>query len=137
MMAGTIRVVRVVLLPCTAALFVAWWLAGDRSERDGYATIIEFPFLEHHAGWFGFIGLMVAVVVATDVSRAGVMRRRFALITVAAAVVGGAAGCAARVITAKTAGANIGGGLLLFVMPPVMAATLAVLAYRAFLPERR
>lgn len=109
-----------------AAGLVTWWLAGDLGEVGGDHSW-RFRFGDEHPRLLAATGsalavLAVVVVRRTWWPRAGLRGLRPVGF---AAVAGVVVGYSARVMTAATAGANIGGGMVLLVAPFVVVALLA------------
>jgi len=112
-------VFRFVLLPMIGVAAVAWWLIGDQSEDGGTQSITELPILQDHSTQIGVIGLLILAFVATDLLwTQPISSRRYALMVLPPVLLGGfSCALAARSITSRTVGANIGGGLATLVGP--------------------
>lgn len=130
-------VFRFVLLPMIGVAAVAWWLIGDQSENGGTQSITEFPVLQDHATQVGVIGLLLLAFVATDLLwTQPISSGRYALMVLPPVLLGGV-GCAlaARSITSRTVGANIGGGLAT-VVGPVFLIGMVLWAVAGFVTSR-
>jgi hypothetical protein len=127
--------VAIVLLVGSAA--VAWWAVGDVSEPDGYMQIMPAVSLTSTqttvAGLAGLGGVAAAGWWLLGLRRRGVLPAAGRKLAVTAVAAGVATACAGRVLTAMTAGANIGGGLLMLVAPfvGIAVAVTAVRQWRA------
>lgn len=123
---------RLLAVTGTAALLVAgsvasWWLIGDQSSSVPPRTKLDHlvrppeipPAVERIAGVGGCVAVLAGVVsVQWAIFRHGLARRwNLAL----AGVLGCAAflGFAGRTVTAGVIGANIGAGLVMFVLAPI------------------
>jgi hypothetical protein len=126
------------LLVGSAAL--AWWLIGDVSEIDGYMQIVPEPPLS------GVQTAVVGVAGLTGVIAAGTQLvdwyRRRLLHPAGLALAGlgfvsgiGLAG-SGRILSSKTVGANIGGGMIVLAGPfvAILLAVLAIREWRALRP---
>jgi hypothetical protein len=115
------RAVSVLCLLATP--LAAWFLIGDRSEPLGRDQMFTPPAIPR-ALEFG-LGLVSAAALTVGVAtlmRGGLNRleeRRWKAVFVVLAAGGVFVAYAARVITARVGGANIGGGMLLLVLPMV------------------
>lgn len=124
----------------------AWWLVGplDESiENLRYDYLIRAPdvdpTVERLAGVSSVVGACLALILVAMEFRRGRIDRGWLAVTACIAISGFVVGAAARVVTAGVGGANIGGALLLYGLPPVLLtvwATTAVLFLRSR-PRRR
>jgi hypothetical protein len=128
------RMVRCVLVPLLAAALLGWWAVGDLSEPGGTDQMFRLRFAQDNAGLIGVAGALISalgLIALVGLARDG--PRRSLAVAVGAAVCAGAfVAFALRLVTAHTAGANIGGGgIILFGWPIVLA--LLIVAVRAAL----
>lgn len=113
--------------PLLAALLIAWWLIGDVSERGGYLQILPLPSSASVAAVAGGIGLLVAVVFVRElrtIRRTQGIRPEVTRLVASGAALGVFTGFVLRVLSSKTDGANIGGGMLMMFGPFVAGAVL-------------
>jgi hypothetical protein len=118
-----------VLVAAVAA--IAWWLLGDLSERGGEDVVLKLSQSVGVARVIGIAGCVAVAVLARPVAREiradGPPAVRLAI----AVVLSGAfAGFTLRVVSGRTNGANIGAGLLVFVVP--MFAAWLLVAWRQY-----
>ncbi|MGI8663513.1 MAG: hypothetical protein ACR2LQ_09930 [Acidimicrobiales bacterium] len=113
-----------------------WWLAGSLDETDRnlpsgveprYDYIVRPPdvgvTVERVVGIVSVLAASVALMtLAVAVRRRRLVARPWVELILCVAISGVAIGGAGRVVTAGTLGANIGGGVLLFVLPPTLLA---------------
>jgi len=103
---------------------LTWWIVGDVSE-DGAEDIMfrapELPAAVDVIVVFGAVALVVCglALIMTPAGRGHVGRREW-LAMLPLLLLGLFVGFAARVLTARVGGANIGGGLLLFAAPVIV-----------------
>ena len=115
--------------PFLATLLIAWWLIGDVSERGGYLQILALPSSAAVAAVAGVIGMLIALTVVRELRTIrrtqpiGPDRTRLAA---SGAALGLFTAFVLRVLSSKTYGANIGGGMLVMFGPFV---ALAVVLY--------
>lgn len=104
---------------------VAWWLIGDLSSvgfaPDELDYMVRAPeFLERHAAAAGVVGAVLTGACAAMLGWLyirGHIERRWPAVVAEVAVLGVLAGGAARIVTAGVIGANIGGGLVVLIVP--------------------
>ena len=101
----------------------SWWLIGDLTDTDPVDAdyLLRPPaFLTAHErtiGVFGLIMLVIAMAVVVVVWRRARPRREWSILLTVWMAAAVAAAFAERVLTAGVIGANIGGGMLIFVSP--------------------
>lgn len=117
--------VAIATLPITT-----WWMVGDLSEGP-YAQDYMFkaPTLaRNHQLVVGIVATLL-LLVSGGVLVAAVAHRRLSWVNVRPAVplllAGAFSGWAARVMTARVSGANIGGGLFMLLGPLVLLGAIA------------
>jgi hypothetical protein len=122
-------VARLIVLPVVASLLLAWWVTGDVSEVAPNANpdvIIDLPWAETNAAALGVAGLGLALVVTLDVALHWRSGRPVAKAVALSTITGTLGGVALRILTARTDGANIGGGAVIvfgpFVLGPLLIA---------------
>ncbi len=119
-------------VPLLASALTAWWLIGDVSERGGYLQILPLPLSAKAALIAGVAGILLALVFLRELwtMRLGegipADARRLAAAGVALGVL---TAFVLRVLSSKTDGANIGGGMLM-ILGPMLAVPLVVYAFR-------
>lgn len=107
-----------------------WWLTGDLSEPGGYQRIVAPPELSERAALSTAVVSVAVLVASTTVVvaawRDGQLDRRDGRAALPVLAAGVLAAVGARVLTAETVGANIGGGMVLlagpFVLLPLLVA---------------
>lgn len=122
------RLAAVVLFPMTA--LASWCLIGPLTAgADGSTTydyMVRAPEMnrgiEIAVGIVAALGVIAAGSVVVKAKRAASLARCWAAVAAWSLVSGIAVGAGGRVITAGTIGANIGGGLLILVLPPALLA---------------
>jgi hypothetical protein len=118
--------------PLLASALLAWWLIGDMSERGGYQPILPLPSSGEAAALAGVTGVLVALAFLRElwsIRRTGRVPGDARRLSAAGLALGTLTAFALRVLSAKTAGANIGGGIVM-IYGPVLAVPLLVYAYR-------
>lgn len=127
-MGATVALLRLVASPVLAALLLTWWLVGDLSEAGGEDRLFSLGAMESSARLLGVGGVLLGSLVVTDLvrNRRLVQLRTWLLPVGIACAAGLLAGAGLRLVSARTAGANIGGGFVLLVGPPVVLALLFV-----------
>ena len=127
---STSTVGRLVVLPVVAGTLLAWCLIGDVSESGGEDAVVRIPVSERYSIVIGLAGLLVALVVGTDLAiNWKPSGRSPARVAVLAAGIGVFVGVVLRVVTARVHGANIGGAFLT-IFGPLVVVPLLVLAVR-------
>ena len=119
-------------LPALFMAMIAWSVTGNRST-GGDPSVLEFDAFDDLfiAPWIiGIVGLIADLFIA---ARLRLDRRELATAFSAAALYGAMVGVALRVLTARTHGANIGGGLAIFTLVPT---TVVVVVGAAVLLRR-
>jgi hypothetical protein len=121
----------VILMVGSATL--AWWLIGDVSEPGGSMSILPAPPLSSaQSALAGVVGLIADAVAGRWLVNRSCRRQLAAAggrLAILVGLVGFAVGSAGRVLTSRTVGANIGGGMIILVAPIALVA-LAVYAVR-------
>jgi hypothetical protein len=113
------------LLLAVASSAVAWWLIGDYGRPIDDDFIFRWEFGNRHAAIIGVVGLLMGACAAVPLVKATDSDgRRASFPIVMAALAGIAAGGGLRVVTARVAGANIGGGFVILVGPFVVLGLL-------------
>ncbi len=118
--------------PLLAALLVAWWLIGDVSERGGYMQLLPLPASATVAAVAGVLGILVAVVPVRElrtIRRTQPVGPEITRLAVSGVALGLFTGFVLRVLSSKTDGANIGGGMLMM-YGPFVAVGVLFYAYR-------
>jgi hypothetical protein len=129
--------VLVVVVLLTSAS-TAWWLVGDLSETTtGSVThIVAPPDISSGAALaIGLGSLLIGGIAAASMLFAPAMGRRepgWRLVVALVVVVGIIVGYGWRVLTAGTAGANQGAGLIVLAGVPVVLGLLATAGIRSF-----
>ena len=111
-----------------AACVAAWWIVGPQHERGGYIQIVppivDSRWADLNAGVCGLLfvgGLSVALFIR---HRRRPLRTAWWVVLYLYGLAGVGAGAGGRWVTAKTNGANIGGGLILIGGVPSLAVVL-------------
>lgn len=120
------RLAAVVLFPITA--LASWCLIGPSTEGSDPSTtydyIVRAPEMnrgvEIAVGGVAAIGVIVAGSLFLKARRPASLARCWRGAAAWSLVSGLALGAGGRVVTAGTIGANIGGGLLILVLPPIL-----------------
>lgn len=127
-----------VVVVLLSSIYMSWWLVGDLSETTtGSVTHIVAP-PEISSGAARAIGigcLVIGGTAAAGVLFGSAIRRRepgWRLVVSLVVVVGAIVGYGWRVLTAGTAGANQGAGLIVLVGAPVVLGLLATAGIRSF-----
>lgn len=114
--------------------FAGWWLIGDLSEDTAISEleyIVRPPAIDSRlVAVVGATALAIACLSVAAIVRAvisGGAELRWLRVGGLALVAGILTAFAARVITAGTDGANIGGGLVLLFAVPILIAFLVVI----------
>lgn len=118
--------------PFIASLFIAWWLIGDVSEPGAYQQILSLTVGKTASAVVGGVGVALAVAMAgafLAIRRREPVRRPAIGLARSAVALGVLLGFALRILSSKTDGANISGGLLIL-YDPVVAAAILFYAYR-------
>ncbi len=132
---GSAKIALVVLAFSTPV--VVWWLIGPLSEsvsRGEPQFLVEPPSVsptaERVAGIVGVVAVCACLAVLTIEARRGRLERRWRPVAVCVVLSGCAIGAAARLITAGSDGANIGGALALYGLPAILLPIWALVALR-------
>lgn len=104
------------------APLTAWWLVGPQQEDQVKTPIPTDPAPLNALGVAGTVTFMVFVLgVVTLALTDWDLSRRKITVAVPLLIGGLLLGASLRIMTAETAGANIGGALLMFLTPVVLA----------------
>jgi hypothetical protein len=100
---------------------LAWWLIGDVSEVGGYMQIVPDPPISGMqtavVGVIGLAGVIAAIGQLIDWYRQRLLPAAGLRLTALGFVTGIGLAVAGRILSSKTAGANIGGGLIMMAAP--------------------
>lgn len=125
------RVLRLVIAPTVGSALVAWWAIGDLAEPGGEDVLFDAGLFARHARSFGLLGVLIVAGIAFDqVAHIDRLRRTLPIL-VAAAGAGTACALGLRVATARSDGANIGGGAAVVVTPIVVVSVVVACVLRA------
>ncbi len=119
------------MLPLAVPI-AAWWLIGDLSFRPGDPDSLDYmwrqpavdPVVENLVGIAAALTVVASLAVLVRAARKGALDPRWWLVVVLVAIGGAAAAAVERAVTAGVVGANIGGGLALFLGVPLVALLL-------------
>lgn len=135
-----------VLVPTTVA---TWWLVGDLSSRMPPGTDLDYafgpwpidPLLETTAGIAASVVTVAVLVAAVVAVVAGRLRSPWLTLLIGLLGCGVVIGWAARALTAGGIGANIGAGLVVLFVAPLLGVALLLALGRAWYlvrhPRRR
>ena len=120
-----------------AALAVAvpvaiWWMIGDLSFRPNDPDSLDYmwrqptidPAFANAAGWLAVLVVVASLFTLVWAARGRVLDSRWWLVVVLVTMAGIGLAVIERMVTAGVVGANIGGGLALFVGVPMVALAL-------------
>ncbi len=119
-------------MPVLASALIAWWLIGDVSERGGYLQILPLPLSGKAALIAGVIGILLGLLFLRELwamHRGDGIPTDARHLAAAGVALGVLTAFVLRVLSSKTDGANIGGGMLM-ILGPLLAVPLLFYAYR-------
>ena len=127
------RLVAIAVASLLAAPIATWWLVGDLSEtRKDPDHLVRLPTIDpgvaRAAGVSAVAVVVVCILCLIWWNRHGAVLPIWWSVEAPILALGLVTGFALRVITAGVSGANIGGALLLYVLPlPILATLLWVI----------